>query len=245
MNNDRDIFGFRTPCDIRGGRFHSFIHALFPPRFAMDFRISLPVRPSRRTALLVSCIFITLLTLTWVQNNIMLSYMIPSKAIKSLNKHGKNSITTATTSLRCSIGSIGSSSGDACTSTTHGKNLHTTNTRTNYRKKLYIILALVVLWCLYLYVQYQYYYSSATIAAVNRLIRHEALLLEQQQLQRRQQQQQQQLPPNTTDAKQLNGESSLLVHPSQLKAVPLSNMGHVSPKHLRQGSSPTFSIIPR
>ena len=204
--------------------------------------------PGRRTALLVSCIFITLLTLTWVQNNIMLSYMIPSKAIKSLNIHGKNSITTATTSLRCSIGSIGSigsSSGDACTSITHGKNLHTTNTRTNYRKQLYIILALVVLWCLYLYVQYQYYYSSATIAAVNRLIRHEALLLEQQQLQRRQQQQQQQLPPNTTDAKQLNGESSLLVHPSQLKAVPLSNMGHVSPKHLRQGSSPTFSIIPR
>ena len=44
VNNDRDIFGFRTPCDIRGGRFHSFIHALFPPRFAMDFRISLPVR---------------------------------------------------------------------------------------------------------------------------------------------------------------------------------------------------------
>ena len=61
---------------------------------------------------------------------------------------------------------------------------------TTYRRQLYLLLLLVVLWCIYIYVQYEYYYSSATIAAVNRWIRHEALQLEQQQ-----QQQQQKVTP--------------------------------------------------
>ena len=52
---------------------------------------------------------------------------------------------------------------------------------TTYQKQVYIVVLLFVLWCIFIFVQYQYYYGDATTEALNRFIRHEALLLEQQQ----------------------------------------------------------------
>ena len=141
--------------------------------------------------------------------------MLTTRTIKSQNKLVvKNTVTTAASPHRT------------------GSKIQ--STITNYQKQLFIIFVLIIIWGLYMYAQYQYYYSSATIAAVNRLIRHEALRLEQQ---REEQQQQQNLPPRSTVGEQ-QLDLPLLSSPNTMRKV--------SPQQLLRGSSKVYQpVLPR
>jgi hypothetical protein len=153
--------------------------------------------------------------------------MIATNPIKSSNIFVNNNTTVTTT---CT--------GTSRNAAIHNKNKSDYNSHctihtkaASYQKQLYVLLLLVLLWCIYIYVQYQYYYSSATIAAVNRFIRHEALLLEQQQ--------QLQLQQKTTIVQQKS-------IPSQRFKEPLQSSSHgmlrkISPQQLllRSGTDRT------
>jgi hypothetical protein len=57
---------------------------------------------------------------------------------------------------------------------------------TNFHKQLAVLFVVTLLWITFTFLQYCWYYDNATMAAVNRLIRYEALLFEQNRLRRRQ-----------------------------------------------------------
>jgi hypothetical protein len=102
--------------------------------------------------------------------------MITTKTIISEYIFSKTIITTTSITRNTATTSIHST-------TKGGKDSKLCTIRTKiqlYRKQLYILVLIIILWYIYVSVQYQYYYSSETIAAVNRLIRQEALRLEQQ-----------------------------------------------------------------
>lgn len=91
-----------------------------------------------------------------------------------------------------------------------------------------------------MYAQFQYYYSSATIAAVNRLIRHEAQRLEQQRLE-----QQQRQPQRPAFGKQQNDLLPIKVQQPRLSSSNI--MSKVSPQQLflRGTGKSLLPVLPR
>jgi hypothetical protein len=148
--------------------------------------------------------------------------MTTTKTIKSQSLLVKSSTTTTTT-----------------TSIHRNNNGKIHRAITNYQTQLYIILLLITILCIYMYAQYQYYYSSSTIAAVNRLIRHEAQRLEQQREQHQYQ------PQRPTVGEQQNDLSPVTVQ--QLRLSSSNAMSKISPQQLllRGTGNRLLPVLPR